>query len=332
MNSIHSSRRHPDYYLRAEWHDYRSKCFYLVTFNTLDTTPKLSMVNGDIMSGRVSAQVSLTLTGEIVEKSIFLLPIIFPIVEISKYCIMPDHVHILIHIKQKSDTHLGEVIRRLKSECTKSYREAFPNSKTANTKTSLFHNGFNDRIVYKTGQLESFKKYVIDNPRRFYIKKSFPDFFNSCRIVSIDGRKFQIYGNFLLLRNPQKVSVIVSKNHSGEEKAWRKRRYKELAKDCGVYVSPFISDKEKKIRDYGLERGVSLIRISHEGFSERFKPSGKEFDLCSQGRLLLVSPYEYSTLKNDVSRMDCIAMNKIADEIANADGSMKLINALADFR
>lgn len=332
MKSLHHSRRHPDYYLRAEWHDYRSKCFYLVTFNIAEGMLPLSEVCGGFSNGSVYAEYRLSKIGKMVEECIYLLPVIFPVVEISKYCIMPDHVHILIYMKHDSDTHLGEVIRRLKSESTKAYRNAFPLSQITLSRQSIFHAGFNDKIVYKRGQLETFKNYVTDNPRRYYIKNTFPSFFNSCRNLQIGNQRYQIYGNFFLLRHPQKVSVIVSKRHSEKEKEWRRQRYIELAKDCGVYVSPFISPKEKKIRDYGLERGVKIIRIVSNGFSDRFKPSGREFELCGEGRLLLICPFEYRTSKCETGRMDCLAMNNLADEIAKAEGSMKLINAMAEIR
>ncbi len=34
-----------------------------------------------------------------------------------------------------------------------------------------------------------------------------------------------------------------------------------------------------------------MIKLTAKGFGERFKPQGRDFDLCAEGRLLLLSPW-----------------------------------------
>lgn len=88
------------------------------------------------------------------------------------------------------------------------------------------------------------------------------------------------------------------------------------AENGGVLVSPFISPAEKRIRDQALAVGGSLIILRAEGFPERFKPSGYEFELCDSGSLLLLAPWPYSSRKNTITRSQALSLNAMAEQIA----------------
>ena len=76
-----------------------------------------------------------------------------------------------------------------------------------------------------------------------------------------------------------------------------------------------------------IDAGANLIIIRNEGFEERFKPSGLEFELCSEGRLLLLAPWPDKLRRSVVTRAEALEMNalaaKIADLPADADISLK---------
>lgn len=61
------------------------------------------------------------------------------------------------------------------------------------------------------------------------------------------------------------------------------------------------------------------------GLPERFKPSGREFELCSEGRLLIIAPDFYQTRKVELKRDLCLHGNEIADKIANGAVDMRLL-------
>lgn len=82
-----------------------------------------------------------------------------------------------------------------------------------------------------------------------------------------------------------------------------------------VLVSPFISQAEKAIRAEAESLGAKIILITHEAFPERFKPSAHDFDLCSKGRLLIISLG--LTAGTGLSRALCMQMNDLAEAIAN---------------
>ncbi|MDE5998300.1 MAG: hypothetical protein K2G77_08850, partial [Muribaculaceae bacterium] len=58
---------------------------------------------------------------------------------------------------------------------------------------------------------------------------------------------------------------------------------------------------------------------------DRFKPSGKDFDLCCEGRLLLIAPAEHQTRKLVLKRDMCMNGNEIAEKIAKGAFDMRLL-------
>lgn len=84
------------------------------------------------------------------------------------------------------------------------------------------------------------------------------------------------------------------------------------AANGGVLVSPFISGKEKEIRDNAEAEGSKIILISNEAFGERYKPGGKNFQMCEEGRMLIVSPRQ--TLPG--SRNTYLLLNSLAEWLA----------------
>lgn len=84
------------------------------------------------------------------------------------------------------------------------------------------------------------------------------------------------------------------------------------AANRGILVSPFISSAEKTVRDEAEECGARFIQIINEPMNNRYKPSGRDFDLCESGRMLIIS----ANLPGSLSRQTCLAMNRVAEAIA----------------
>lgn len=80
-----------------------------------------------------------------------------------------------------------------------------------------------------------------------------------------------------------------------------------------MLVSPFISQAEKEIRAAAEEAGGRFILITNEPMGERYKPSGRDFELCEAGRLLIIS----AGIGGDLSRSACLAMNNMAKILAD---------------
>ena len=82
-------------------------------------------------------------------------------------------------------------------------------------------------------------------------------------------------------------------------------------------VSPFISPKEKDVQAVLLAERLSFIVLVDNGFREYYKPIDSLFDACASGRVLILSPWPYDANKRHISRVECKALNAMAEEICN---------------
>ena len=87
--------------LRLPDYDYSAPGAYFVTICTHDRRCILSdiVVGADALGG---PQVALTPIGQIVEEQIQAIPARYPTIGIEKYVIMPNHVHLLVSIRDLS--------------------------------------------------------------------------------------------------------------------------------------------------------------------------------------------------------------------------------------
>ena len=102
------SRKHP----RLKNYDYGQGCYHL-TLCTKDRRPILSRIHPPADSAS-RVLVSLYPAGKIVEKYIQNIPIVYSGVNLLKYTIMPNHVHLLVHITDSSAVTVPTIVRSLK--------------------------------------------------------------------------------------------------------------------------------------------------------------------------------------------------------------------------
>lgn len=88
-----------------------------------------------------------------------------------------------------------------------------------------------------------------------------------------------------------------------------------------VVVTPGISKGEKMMKDECIEKGYPLIHLQKEPVGALWKPEKSRFDLCTQGRLLILAPWkadELGDVANVPSNTDYSMfhnLNKLAEEI-----------------
>lgn len=309
------SRKRPYAGLRCPGHDYRSRCIYHIVLIKADNIQNFSQIVGFIDSHEWPPAIQLSYAGECIAKAISNLKCKFPFTSILRKCIMPDHVHIAFFVKEATETYLGQIISELKRNCSSEFR-----THLGNERIDLFIPGYHDTFLTAKGQLKSMLNYISDNPRRHLIRVNHRGWFR--RFAVTDGKdRYEAYGNWDLLSEFQKVRVKFSSKYSTKElESFKKLWYRTVLND-GILVSPFIHAEEKKVRDWAMENGGVLIYITYEQFHERYKPSGKLFELCSEGRLLIISfppdnsEQEYIRNKGVPPRALCEKMNDLALEI-----------------
>ena len=90
------------------------------------------------------------------------------------------------------------------------------------------------------------------------------------------------------------------------------------AKHGAVLLSPCVSDGERQIAREALASGLPLITMANKGFSPLQKPSGRYFDACADGKLLMLAPaaWPYQPGEKPMTRFDATAMNRLCQWIA----------------
>lgn len=303
------------YNQRAPWHNYRGRSIYMITITRAKAHPDFSIISGSPLK----PEIHLTPLGEAVENELRNFAIRYEEISLYRSVIMPDHIHFVLAVTRSTPYHIGDAIKTLKAACSRRFWTLYPGCKDP-----LFKSGFHDRILLQSGQLDIMKAYVRDNPRRYLIKKLNPQYFNQKVTLIIDGEYYHALGNIFLLRNIMIEQVRVSRQYSPAELKSLEARWKFTIEEGGALVSPFISPKEKVFRDLAINNGGNLIMIEENGFSERFKPGGRYFDLCAMGRLLMVAPIEHHPDRRDMDRQLAMELNEIAAKIASGKFDVSL--------
>lgn len=104
---------------RSFTHDYRSPHIYLITVTVVDREPVLSAVSGTVEQPRVE----LTEVGKAVKQEIFAIEKRHPQVKVLFNIIMPDHVHLILHVLERlpEKLPLGNIVAAWKQACGKAF-------------------------------------------------------------------------------------------------------------------------------------------------------------------------------------------------------------------
>lgn len=143
--------------IRLENFDYSSCGAYFVTVRIADENVCLwKTVGEDIILPEKQAELSET--GEIVGKAINAIAEHYENVEVDKYCIMPDHIYIIILILSNpcgriiSSPTLSTVVGSMKRWVSKQVGK------------SIWQKSFNDRIIRNDAEYREIWKYIDENP------------------------------------------------------------------------------------------------------------------------------------------------------------------------
>lgn len=239
---------------------------------------------------------------------------------LKKIVVMPDHIHFIIHVREYLPDHLGHYIGLLKHTCSRYVSDplnaAIISSSESNKEIlPVFEDNYHDRIIRSQDMLETERRYLDDNPRRYFFRKMHPEFFNSPVILTIDEKQYAAFGNILLLRKLHPIPVIVSSKHTENQLKEFETGWREATREHKALASPFISKAEKSIREEILHNGGAIVEILDNGFPEKYKPWGRNFDLCLEGRLLQIAPIAYNTSKTPLSRAKALELNSLAHRL-----------------
>lgn len=98
----------------------------------------------------------------------------------------------------------------------------------------------------------------------------------------------------------------------------QQERCLEEAERGAVLISPRISKGEQAIIDEAVNHGYPVILIADNGFPEVYHPSVERIERCAEGKLLIVTPWEYHYRRSDedINVAECKTMNCVAQALS----------------
>lgn len=334
---------------RCVGHDYTHRQIYMITMVTEGRRPLLGKVVGrsDADAGSPDEpHIEVSALGQRVVDEWWATALHHPEVEVLALQMMPDHLHGILFVREKMEKPLGMALRGFKQSCNRHYRElvlgqppvpsvALATQQTEQLATQqagrrnrrgedrnrrgedrthgmLFARGYNDRLLLRSGQLDTWLNYLADNPRRLLLKQEHPDLFRVQRGVKFAGQTFSALGNLFLLQRPLRLQVQCSRRLTDAEIQTKIRQCLEAANKGAVLVSPSISKGEKSVMRSAFEKGYPLIYLQENGFSDLAKPGGARMDACARGQLLILAPWEHHNERLTISRNQCLSLNEMA--------------------
>ena len=295
------------------------------------------------------AIVERTPLGNAIVDELFVMCRHYPSLRILQFCLMPDHLHVVLHVTKVMDTSIRSVVRGYWQGVKKHGRAytlsvspelnsgttdvegtgaAFPTTDGAGREYAfpVFTERPFIRPLSRRGQLKTMIQYVQMNPQRLATKRLMPGYFRVQHDIVVAGRCYDGVGNVALLDASRFMAVHVrhtmveAANHGNNQSL---RDYMNgcvlAARGGSVMVSPFISPDEKRVMDVLLREERPFIVLANNGFRHYYKPVDTLFDACAAGRVLILSPWPYNPAKQHISRADCVALNAMAEEIALQD-------------
>ena len=246
---------------------------------------------------------------------------------IRYYVIMPDHLHLIIKMRDvEGRVSLAVVVRQLIKALERAAGgdPAKPVLKGA-LRTPIFEKDWHDWIVKKEGQLATFRRYIAENGRRAWVRRENRRFFTEVRRVNFAGREWRAYGNAAILELPVIEPFQCSRKWVKDGSEWREAMGRaERLGPGGAGVGTFMSPCEKECGNAIFKAGGSLIVLYPDGFGERWHPPRNKEALCARGRMLFLSLWEASAKKPDNATLykRCHEMGALA-----AQASLRAINA-----
>ena len=222
----------------------------------------------------------------------------------------------------------------------------------------LFSYGYVDVMPLKEGQLERQREYIRNNPRYRLMRQLNPNLLQPQRTSVVTALTLAAlrgylqrecsasqfnddiweplkqrlltkgntvicdsYGNCQLL-NSRLLPVVCHRKDASQFEV-QKARCLTAAASGAILVSARIAKGEHDIIDTAISQGFSVVTIEDNGFPSLYHPSERRINLCSNNKLLIVSPWQYAYRRVDdtISVAECKTMNCIAQALCRTKDS-----------
>ena len=253
------------------------------------------------------------------------------IAPVKCFAVMPDHLHLLLKIEDTPDRlPLGTYVFNLERALARAFWKAvggtesavrdadavatpFPSDRAVPV-PPVFEHDWHDWIVMKRGQLAAFTRYILENPRRAWLRRENRRFFTRPGKLVFAGREWFSYGNPALLELPVLEPFRCSRSWAEGGPEWREALSRAARTGPGgAGVGTFLSPCEKACGNAIYKTGGSFVVLSPEGFPDRWHPSRAKEKLCAEGRMLFLSLWlpEKARLDNATLHRRCHEMGDL---------------------
>lgn len=241
-----------------------------------------------------------------------------PGIELHEYTVMPDHVHMNLHIQQGLQEplkSLGMSIRGFKAYTTQRFR-------ALGCKGTLWQKGYHDHLCPGRAKIEATARYIRGNPLKWELMYGL----GALRVIEPLDSPFLNPADFW--RGVGEIGLLDSGNKlvsARISRAITKNALKEalarLAKavDQGfIIISHFASPGEHELRDMLVVRKDARFIVACESqIPYGYKPDSRLLEPISRHRCLIIGR---GNEEGDFNRLACLDVNAEIKRMALASG------------
>lgn len=152
--------------IRIEGYDYSIPGAYFITVCVNNRTPILWNVGAAICRPKLSE------IGFVVKTAILQIPEHYPAVSVDKYCVMPDHVHMILSINTDND---GRQVAAPTVSTVVGHMKRWVSMQIGQ---SIWQKSFIDRVIRNNKGYRAVWEYIENNPIKLDTAYDIPDFEN----------------------------------------------------------------------------------------------------------------------------------------------------------
>ena len=144
---------------RLQTYDYQTPGYYFLTF----CTEGRACLLGQVMEADETRQSSMILSeaGSVVDEAIRAIPAHYPGVALDKYVIMPNHVHLILHLQDtgKPCPSVFRIVQQLKGVVTKRLGR------------NIWQIHFHDHVIRNEQDYREIWQYIENNPTKWFLDR-----------------------------------------------------------------------------------------------------------------------------------------------------------------
>lgn len=155
--------------IRLKDYDYSQPGYYFITI----CTHERQMLFSSCVGAHLCVRPSLQGDGNVIEKWLYELVQKYPHVEIDGYCIMPDHIHLILIMKggsERTGGHAGpplhEILKWYKTQTTNEYIRQVRKQTMPPFQKHVWQRGYYEHVIRNDEELDEIRQYVQNNPQK----------------------------------------------------------------------------------------------------------------------------------------------------------------------